>query len=34
VRDASDLEQLRRAGCHGALVASALLDGHMALPLV
>jgi phosphoribosylformimino-5-aminoimidazole carboxamide ribotide isomerase len=27
VRGADDLEQLRRAGCHGALVASALLDG-------
>jgi len=34
VRDAGDLEQLRRAGCHGALVASALLDGQIAPPLV
>jgi phosphoribosylformimino-5-aminoimidazole carboxamide ribotide isomerase len=31
VRDAGDLEQLRRAGCHGALVASALLDGNLDL---
>ena len=31
VRDAGDVEQLRRAGCHGALVASALLDGDLDL---
>jgi phosphoribosylformimino-5-aminoimidazole carboxamide ribotide isomerase len=29
VRGADDLEQLRRAGCQGALVASALLDGFI-----
>lgn len=29
VRDANDLEQVRRAGCNGALVASALLDGAL-----
>jgi phosphoribosylformimino-5-aminoimidazole carboxamide ribotide isomerase len=33
VRDAGDVEQLRRAGCHGALVASALLDGDLDLRL-
>ncbi len=29
VRGPADLEQLQRAGCDGALVASALLDGHI-----
>jgi len=33
VRGADDLAQIRRAGCRGALVASALLDGRLALPL-
>lgn len=32
VRDAVDLEQVRRIGCRGALVASALLDGQLAPP--
>ncbi len=31
VRDAGDLEQLRRADCDGALVASALLDGNLTM---
>ena len=29
VRSIADLEQLRRVGCDGALVASALLEGHI-----
>jgi phosphoribosylformimino-5-aminoimidazole carboxamide ribotide isomerase len=32
VRDAVDLEHVRRIGCRGALVASALLDGQLAPP--
>lgn len=31
IRDIEDLERLRTAGCHGALAASALLDGQLAL---
>jgi phosphoribosylformimino-5-aminoimidazole carboxamide ribotide isomerase len=31
IRSIGDVEQLRRAGCHGALVASALLDGNLDL---
>ena len=33
VRGLSDLEDLSRAGCDGALVASALIDGHLLCPL-
>jgi phosphoribosylformimino-5-aminoimidazole carboxamide ribotide isomerase len=33
IRGTEDLERLRTAGCHGALVASALLDGQLVLPL-
>jgi phosphoribosylformimino-5-aminoimidazole carboxamide ribotide isomerase len=32
VRGAEDLSRLSRAGCDGALVGSALLDGHLTLP--